>query len=411
MLVAPSATVRNLRLLQLFWFLREFQLWIPVWIVFLTLEQGFSFTQVASAEGLFLLGVLVLEVPTGAVADRYGRKISIAAGAFCLGGSVLIFAFATTFPILLASFMLWSVASTLMSGADMALLFDTLKGAGRDHEYERIAGRGTALSWAGVGFATLLGGPVAALTSTAFTIYAGAATCVLTGLIALAIHEPPHRKEGEEQGSYASSIGNAFKDLWRHPGVRAVVLLAGTTAAALEAIHYLVQPYLIDRDIEVGVVFSLLQVPIYFAGFAGALLASRFQARVGTVRALIVGPAVGALGYAALAVTPGLGGYIAFPLVVAIGSAIAPISTGYVNRHIGSERRATVLSIQGMVLSLVLAALAPGVGFATDHWGVWAAFVLGGAMAAAAAIGLGPALIARAKDEAALLEESLVPSP
>lgn len=63
---------RNVRLLSLFWFLREFQLWIPVWIVYLTLERGFSFSQVTAAEALFLIGVLVLEVPTGAVADRYG---------------------------------------------------------------------------------------------------------------------------------------------------------------------------------------------------------------------------------------------------------------------------------------------------------------------------------------------------
>ena len=47
---------RNIRLLFAYWFLRDFQLWIPVWIVFLTIEQGFSLTQVTTAEGLFLIG-------------------------------------------------------------------------------------------------------------------------------------------------------------------------------------------------------------------------------------------------------------------------------------------------------------------------------------------------------------------
>ena len=121
---------RNLRLLYAYWFLREFQLWIPVWIVFLTIDQGFSLTAVTAAEGLFLVGVVALEVPTGAVADKWGRSRSMALGAFFLGISVLIFAFTTSFAILLASFMLWSVAHTLMSGADMALLFDTLKLSG-----------------------------------------------------------------------------------------------------------------------------------------------------------------------------------------------------------------------------------------------------------------------------------------
>lgn len=142
-----QAGQRNIRLLQVFWFLRDFQLWIPVWIVFLTTERGFSLTEITGAEGLYLVGIVVLEVPTGAVADRYGRSRSLALGAFCLGLAVLIFAFASSFAVLMVSFMLWSVAHTLMSGADMALLFDTLKLSHRESEYERFAGRGSALSW------------------------------------------------------------------------------------------------------------------------------------------------------------------------------------------------------------------------------------------------------------------------
>ena len=71
-------TDRNLFLLNAYWFLRDFQLWIPVWIVFLTVDQGFSLTEVLIAEGLFLVAVVLLEVPTGAVADRYGRSRSLA---------------------------------------------------------------------------------------------------------------------------------------------------------------------------------------------------------------------------------------------------------------------------------------------------------------------------------------------
>ncbi len=138
-------------LLYAYWGLRDFQLWIPVWVVFLTLEQGFTLTAVTSVEGLYLVGVVLLEVPTGAVADRYGRSRSLALGSLCLGVAVLLFAFAVNLPILVISFMLWSVAHTLMSGADMALLFDSLKARGHEVAFERIAGRGTALSWAGAG--------------------------------------------------------------------------------------------------------------------------------------------------------------------------------------------------------------------------------------------------------------------
>lgn len=388
---------RNLRLLNAYWFLRDFQLWIPVWIVFLTLDRGFSLTQVTTAEGLFLIGVLLLEVPTGAIADRYGRSVSMALGAVVLGAAILIFAFTTSFPILLASFLLWSVASALMSGADMALLYDTLKAAGREGQYEKLAGRGLAFTWSGVVLATLLGGPFAAVFDTQATMFLGAATCLATAAVAMAIWEPPHSAEVEKQ-PYFRSIGAAFSEAWRAVDVRIVILLAATAFAALEAIHYLIQPYLVDREIEVGAAFSLLQVPILLAGLGGSLLAGRVSGRAGA-KALVIGPLVGGLGYALLAASPGLTAYLALPLVIGVSSCVEPIATGYINRRIGSERRATVLSIASMSRSLVMAALAPGLGYTTDRWGIGEAFVLGAALTVAAGLFFGLPLLWRSLRE------------
>lgn len=388
---------RNLRLLYAYWFLRDFQLWIPVWIVFLTLERGFSLTQVTTAEGLFLIGVLLLEVPTGAIADRYGRSVSMALGAVVLGASILIFAFTTSFAILLASFLLWSVASALMSGADMALLYDTLKAAGREAQYEKLAGRGMAFSWSGVVLATVLGGPFAAVFDTQMTMFLGAATCLATGAVAMTIWEPPHIDEGEKQ-PYFRSIGAAFGEAWRAVDVRIVIMLAGTAFAALEAVHYLIQPYVVDRDIKVGVMFSLLQAPILLAGLGGALLAGRVSSRAGA-KALLLGPLFGAVCYAVLAASPGLTAYLALPLVIGVSSCVEPIATGYINRRIGSERRATVLSISSMMRSLVMAALAPGLGYTTDRWGIGEAFVLGGAVTLVAALAFGLPLLWRSVRE------------
>jgi MFS family permease len=391
---------RNIRLLMGYWFLRDFQLWIPVWVVFLTLDRGFSLTQVTTAEGIFLIGVLLLEVPTGAVADRWGRSKSLGLGALALGLAVLVFAFTNSFSLLLVSFLMWSVASALMSGADMALLFDTLKAAGREAEYERLAGRGTAVSWAGVGLATALGGPVAALFDTRTTIFIGAATCLLTAFAAFAIWEPPHeREEAGTREAYWASIPAAFNEAWRAVDVRLLIVLAGTAFAALEAVHYLVQPYLVDRDLEVGLWFSLLQVPMLLAGLGGALAAGRIAAKFGAARVFLVGPLVGGLGYAALSLTPGLGAYAALPLIMGVSSCVEPVATGYINRRIGSERRATVLSIGSMCRSLVMAALAPGLGYATDQWGLREAFALGGAVAIASGLVFGSALMWRMRGQ------------
>lgn len=380
---------RNLRLLFAYWFLQDFQLWIPVWIVFLTIEQGFSLTQVTVAEGFFLVGVLVLEVPTGAIADRYGRRISMGLGAALLAGAVLVFAFTTSFAVLLGSFMLWSVAQALMSGADNALLFDTLKAAGREASYERLAGRGLAARWGGAGLATLLGGPVAALVDVRLTIFLGAATCIAAAFTAFSLWEPPRVGEDAPKESYFGGIREAFREAWIVVDVRILILLAGTAFAALEAVHYMVQPFLIDRDIKVGVMFSLLQVPLLVAGLLGALLAGRVVTSASSTRLFVLAPVGGAACYAFMAVMPGLWAFAAFPLVIALGGCVEPIAAGYVNRRIGSERRATVLSIQSMARSLVLAVFAPLLGFAFDRWGLSEALVISGALAFVSGLAFG----------------------
>lgn len=393
-----DASIRNTRLLYAFWFLRDFQLWIPVWIIFLVLEQGFTLTEITFAEGLYLIGVVLLEVPTGAVADKWGRSRSLGLGAFTLAAAVLVFAFATNYAILLVSFFMWSVASTLMSGADRALLFETLKAAGQEEKYERIAGRGLAFTWIGIGIATLLGGPVAELLSTEATIYIGSATCVVTGLVAFAMKEAPHTATGDVQTqNYLVSIGHAFRETWSDTTIRPIVLLSGAVLAGMESVHYLIQPYLLDRGIEVGTLFSFLQVPLFLAGLAGALLVGRITSTSASARALIVLPLVGGIGCLALAVTPGLGAYAAYPLIMAVASAVDPLTSGIINRAASSERRATILSISGMMRSLVMAIAAPGVGYLTDTYGLGTAFTGSAAIVLLAILLFGAPVFARRK--------------
>ncbi len=395
--MALAPVTRNLRLLAAFWFLREFQLWIPVWIVYLTLERGFTFTQVTSAEALYLLAVLALEVPTGAIADRYGRRISLGLGALSLASSVTIFAFTGSPLVLFASFAWWAVASTLMSGADMALLYDTLKAGGREHEYERLAGRGTAIAWCGLGLATLFGGPVAAVIDIRATILLGAATSLAAAALAFALWEPPRSVSEGSRGvrGYARGIGTSFRDAWRIRSVRYLVLLMGVMVAGLETVHYLVQPYLASAGVKVGPLFSLLQVPIFAAGMAGALMAGRLEQRFGAVPALLGLGVAGGVMLAVVALLPNLWAYGTLPVIVAANSCAWPLVTGAINREVDSERRATMLSITSMSVSVGMALLAPLIGYAVDAEGVGLAFGLG---AVVTAIGIGafgaPALAA-----------------
>ena len=80
-------------------------------------------------------GTAVLaEVPTGAVADRLGRKASLALGVGCTAVAVLIFGLATSYEVVLVSYVAWAIGIAFFSGADQALLFESLKALGREDE-------------------------------------------------------------------------------------------------------------------------------------------------------------------------------------------------------------------------------------------------------------------------------------
>src|SRR5262245_46514321 len=114
-----------------------FQLWVPIWVVYLQQQRGLSLAQVTLLDGPFWVAMVLAEVPTGAIADHWGRKQSLLLGALSYTVAIFIFGISTTFWLLLGSYLVWAVAMTLQSGADTAFLYDTLAELGRDREFRK----------------------------------------------------------------------------------------------------------------------------------------------------------------------------------------------------------------------------------------------------------------------------------
>ena len=59
--------------------------------------------------------------------------------------AVFIFGIAESYPVILLSYGAWGLGLTFQSGADVALLYDSLKRGGREDEFQKINSRLTAL--------------------------------------------------------------------------------------------------------------------------------------------------------------------------------------------------------------------------------------------------------------------------
>ena len=86
-----------------FKFFVDFQLWLPIWVFYLNETRGLSITEITFLDVPFWLLLIILEVPTGIVADRWGRKVSLCYGAFINAVAVLVFGLAGNIALLFIS--------------------------------------------------------------------------------------------------------------------------------------------------------------------------------------------------------------------------------------------------------------------------------------------------------------------
>lgn len=125
----------NIWKFYLFQFLLNLQLWWPIWVVYLTEQRGFTLGQVTLLEVPFLSSIVALQIPAAAIADRWGRKPTLMASACALTAAVTLFGLASSFTLILVSYLIWGIGFSLLFGTESAFLYDTLKALGREDDY------------------------------------------------------------------------------------------------------------------------------------------------------------------------------------------------------------------------------------------------------------------------------------
>ena len=190
---APAAfsTRRNLRLFYVATFVRELAPLLAIWVVYLTDYRHLTLAQVGLMEGLFWIVKLVMEVPSGVFADRYGRRTSMIAAAVLEGSGLMVFAYASDFTLLTVSYLIWGSGFAFRSGASEAYLYDALQADGREREYTDRLGFFWALDLTGATLGGIAGAVLAATVSLQAAVLATAASYVVALPLLFVMQEPP----------------------------------------------------------------------------------------------------------------------------------------------------------------------------------------------------------------------------
>jgi MFS family permease len=140
-----------------FQFFFNLLLWFPVYYEFQK-RIGLDDPQIFRIQTIYYLAFCVLEIPTGYLADRWGRRPCMRAGAIVLTLGNLLPVFVQSYAGFLAHFLLIGLSRSLISGASSAYLYDYLAQAGDAAAFKEVEGRarayglvGKVLCWAGIG--------------------------------------------------------------------------------------------------------------------------------------------------------------------------------------------------------------------------------------------------------------------
>ena len=243
----------------LFSLFRQFFLFTPILVLFFQ-ENNLSMTEILLLQSIYSVVIVFLEIPTGAIGDHFGKKISISLGSFLFATGALVYSFGTDFYGFLIAELIIGIGSSLISGSDSAIIHSSLKVLKREKDYKKIEGTANSLKLTGFMLGGLVGGWVAHY-SLRLTMFSSACFSFITFFISLLMVEPKIIIKEKHRESFKELIINSIKIVKNHKLILWLFFYSSIIAALSYIMTWYYQPY-----------FQLLDIPlIYFGGIYAIL--------------------------------------------------------------------------------------------------------------------------------------------
>lgn len=367
---------KQLRKLYLYELISGFQIVDAVWVVFLLL-RGFSIAQVGIAEGVFHVVSMCCEIPSGMVADLIGRKRTLVLSGLVSAAGSLCMILTNAFPMILVAMGLNALSYNLVSGSREALTYDSLLEAGAQEEYLRVSAIQEKLYLFVFAAANLF-----SVVTVSLGYEKGYLISMVQGIccsiVAFRIWEPgrENTKQHEKNRNWTrilrKHVIESGKFFVTHGFAARRMLISGVAAAGYYIVFMLLQQHLVEQGLQakwIGIPLLLIS----FGGMAGASLGEK----TGKVKIKFLLLAGGVL-EGVLIVFSGMPALPGCVLAAAFAHGISEmlaIRIGDENQKVfSSEVRATMVSVESMVYSVVMVVLSPVVGWLSEKFSISGAF-------------------------------------
>ncbi len=370
-MTTPKQAKSNIKKLYLGSFLTEFFLFAPIMIPFFT-SLNFNMREIFFIESVFFATIVIFEIPSGYFADKYGRRQSLIVGSiFHLAGAI-IWAFSYSFTSFFIGNFIWGLGLAFTSGANTALLYESLLRLGKEKEYKKIQGNIFFVAEMSLFISAFIGGFMT-LISLRAPVYATIIPFIIWFFISLALAETRHVKEHEKLTRFIEILKTSF---WHNPKVRNIGIFSGIFGF-FSIGYFLSQNYL--EFIKVPLIyFGLIISSFSLLSGIGAKYAYIIEEKIGFKKILIGMFLIPAIAWISMFKITSLWGLIPLLLAGALGGVAYPIFQDFVNVRVATDRRATVLSILSFIEKSVFVVISPFIGWVVDIYSIQMAFLASG---------------------------------
>lgn len=359
------ANIKKMNLIQL---LINTHFFAAVTIPFFTVWGGLTFRETLLLQSLFIFSWAVFEVPTGAFADKFGRKKSISIGCFLVALAAFIYGSIPNIYIFMLGEVLWALGLSFISGADEAIIYDTLKTLRRQNDSKSVFARYSMV----LSFAFIIAAPIGSIIAANFglnypMVFTGI-PAAFAGFVAMTLKEPK-REMARTKKHYFRIIAESISYIRKHPKLRPLVIDSILGGTMLYYILWLYQVMLASSGAAIaqyGWIASGMNIFVILLLWRITRL-EKFFGKKNLIRVTVFIPGIA---FIAGAFTTNLALTIALVfLIMGFRGLRTPLFSSYFNVHIPSERRATMLSAISMIGRFLAAALNIAVGAMMD-WSV-----------------------------------------
>lgn len=339
-----------------------------VLVPFFTQWGKISLFQVMLLQSWFSLWFFILEVPTGLIADRIGRKWAMTFGAIIVALSCILYGSVNSLPFFFLSEFFFAVGISLISGADEAFIYDALKEQNKAHEAKKYFGRINSIQLIGIFVSGIIGSFIAANLGLNITFILSAIPVGIAAIIAYTFKEPKIKKDSLKKERVFTALKSGFVFVLSHKMLRLLVIDYVIVATVAYFVIWLYQPVL--QNIGIGIA--------YFGIFQGILTLSQiaisnnfsFLEKIsgGAKPYLKFSLLATALSFLLVALLPNPVTIIIFVLFAGgLGLTRGTLLASYMHNFIPSENRALVISSISTFIRLSIAVFNPIVGLIATH--------------------------------------------